>query len=74
VRKRIQPGAGAPLEARRQCWTCARQLPGRPDYYAGVGKAAYISALGSEKGIDNPTGLMPADGPCTCPAVLPAVK
>jgi NitT/TauT family transport system substrate-binding protein len=39
-----------------------------------VGKAAYISALDSEKGIDNPTGLVPADGAGTCLAVLPAVK
>jgi NitT/TauT family transport system substrate-binding protein len=39
-------------------------------YYKGVGKAAYVSALNSEKGIFNPTGLMPADGPNTCLAVL----
>ena len=48
------------------------------DYYAGVGKPAYIAALASEKGIYNPTGVMPADGPKTCLAVLsafnPAVK
>jgi NitT/TauT family transport system substrate-binding protein len=48
------------------------------DYYAGVGKTAYAAALDSEKGIFNPTGLMPADGPKTCLAVLsafnPAVK
>jgi NitT/TauT family transport system substrate-binding protein len=48
------------------------------DYYAGVGKAAYAKALDSEKGIFNPTGLMPPDGPKTCLAVLsafnPAVK
>ena len=31
----------------------ADQMP--PDYYAGVGKAAYVSALNSEKGIYNPT-------------------
>ena len=48
----------------------ANQMP--PDYYAGVGKAAYISALQSEKGIYNPTGMMPADGPATCLAVLAA--
>ena len=48
----------------------ADQMP--PDYYAGVGKAAYVSALESEKGIFNPTGLMPADGPATCLAVLSA--
>jgi NitT/TauT family transport system substrate-binding protein len=48
------------------------------DYYAGVGKAAYVAALNSEKGIFNPDGMMPADGPQTCLAVLsafnPAVK
>jgi NitT/TauT family transport system substrate-binding protein len=43
-----------------------------PDYYAGVGKAAYIAALDSEKGIFNPTGIMPADGPPTNLAVLSA--
>src|SRR5207245_8982173 len=32
-----------------------------PDYYAGVGKAAYAKALDSEKGIFNPTGIMPPD-------------
>jgi len=42
------------------------------DYYAGVGKAAYAAALDSEKGIFNPTGMMPADGPQTCLAVLSA--
>jgi NitT/TauT family transport system substrate-binding protein len=40
------------------------------DYYAGVGKDAYVAALDSEKGIYNPTGVMPADGPKTCLAVL----
>jgi NitT/TauT family transport system substrate-binding protein len=49
-----------------------------PSYYAGVGKAAYAKALDSEKGIFNPTGLMPSTGPATCLAVLsafnPAVK
>jgi NitT/TauT family transport system substrate-binding protein len=48
------------------------------DYYAGVGKDAYAQALDSEKGIFNPTGIMPTDGPKTCLAVLsafnPAVK
>lgn len=48
------------------------------DYYAGVGKAAYAKALDSEKGIFNPTGIMPPDGPKTALAVLsafnPAVK
>jgi NitT/TauT family transport system substrate-binding protein len=42
------------------------------DYYAGVGKAAYAKALDSEKGIFNPTGIMPPDGPKTCLAVLSA--
>jgi NitT/TauT family transport system substrate-binding protein len=40
------------------------------DYYKGVGKDAYVKALDSEKGIFNPTGLMPEDGPKTCLAVL----
>jgi sulfonate transport system substrate-binding protein len=40
------------------------------DYYAGVGKAAYVQALNSEKGIYNPNGLMPAGGPQTCLTVL----
>jgi NitT/TauT family transport system substrate-binding protein len=43
-----------------------------PDYYAGVGKATYAKALDSEKGIFNPTGIMPADGPKTCLAVQQA--
>jgi NitT/TauT family transport system substrate-binding protein len=42
------------------------------DYYAGVGKAAYIKALNGEKGMYNPTGIMPVDGPKTCLAVLQA--
>jgi NitT/TauT family transport system substrate-binding protein len=42
------------------------------DYYQGVGKDAYAKALDSEKGIFNPTGLMPPDGPPTCLAVLSA--
>jgi NitT/TauT family transport system substrate-binding protein len=42
------------------------------DYYAGVGKAAYAKALDSEKGIFNPSGLMPPDGPKTCLAVQDA--
>jgi NitT/TauT family transport system substrate-binding protein len=46
--------------------------------YAAVGKAAYAQALDNEKGIFNPTGIMPADGPKTCLSVLsafnPAVK
>jgi NitT/TauT family transport system substrate-binding protein len=40
------------------------------DYYAGVGKDAYIAALNAEKGIYSPTGLMPADGPKIVNAVL----
>ncbi|HEV7194014.1 MAG TPA: ABC transporter substrate-binding protein [Jatrophihabitantaceae bacterium] len=43
-----------------------------PDYYAGVGKAAYAAALDSQKGIYNPTGIMPPDGPQTCLSVLSA--
>jgi NitT/TauT family transport system substrate-binding protein len=42
------------------------------DYYKGVGKDAYAAALNSEKGIFNPTGIMPTDGPTTCLAVLGA--
>jgi NitT/TauT family transport system substrate-binding protein len=42
------------------------------DYYAGVGKSTYAKALDSEKGIFNPNGLMPADGPKTCLAVQDA--
>ena len=41
------------------------------DYYAGVGKDAYAAALNSE-GHLQPTGVMPADGPPTCLAVLSA--
>jgi len=48
------------------------------DYYAGIGKAAYTKALDSEKGIYNPTGLMPPNGPPTNVKVLttfnPAVQ
>jgi NitT/TauT family transport system substrate-binding protein len=40
------------------------------DYYTGVGKAAYVKALDGEKGMYNPTGIMPSDGPKTCLAVL----
>jgi sulfonate transport system substrate-binding protein len=40
------------------------------DYYAGVGKAAYITALSNEKGIYNPTGIMPPNGPPTNLKVL----
>lgn len=42
------------------------------DYYAGVGKTTYAKALDSEKGIFNPNGLMPEDGPKTCLAVQDA--
>jgi NitT/TauT family transport system substrate-binding protein len=42
------------------------------DYYAGVGKPAYIKALESEKGIYNPTGVMPPTGPPTNLKVLAA--
>jgi NitT/TauT family transport system substrate-binding protein len=41
-------------------------------YYKGVGKAAYVSALKSEMGIFNPTGIMDPTGPPTCLAVLSA--
>jgi NitT/TauT family transport system substrate-binding protein len=42
------------------------------DYYAGVGKAAYTAALQNEKGIYNPTGIMPPNGPPTNLKVLSA--
>lgn len=49
-----------------------------PSYYQGVGKDAYARALDSEKGIFNPTGVMPPTGPATAVSVLsafnPAVK
>jgi NitT/TauT family transport system substrate-binding protein len=48
----------------------ADKMPG--SYYAGVGKDTYAKALDSEKGIFNPTGIMPANGPATCLAVLSA--
>jgi sulfonate transport system substrate-binding protein len=48
----------------------ADQMP--PDYYAGSGKDAYAKAFDSEKGIYNPTGIMPPDGPRTDLAVLQA--
>jgi NitT/TauT family transport system substrate-binding protein len=48
------------------------------DYYTGTGKAAYIKALDEEKGIYNPTGIMPPAGPAIAAKVLttfnPAVK
>jgi NitT/TauT family transport system substrate-binding protein len=34
------------------------QMP--PEYYTGVGRAAYVKALADEKGIYTPDGLMPA--------------
>ncbi len=42
------------------------------DYYAGVGKDAYVAALNNEKGIYNPTGIMPPNGPPTNLKVLSA--
>jgi NitT/TauT family transport system substrate-binding protein len=42
------------------------------DYYSGVGKAAYTQALNNEKGIYNPTGIMPPSGPQTDLNVLSA--
>src|SRR5256885_2917054 len=43
-----------------------------PEYYAGVGKAAYVSALENEKAMYTPDGLMPAGGPQTVLSVLSA--
>lgn len=43
-----------------------------PDYYAGTGKAAYVQALQNEKGIYDPNGVMPPDGPKTVLNVLSA--
>jgi NitT/TauT family transport system substrate-binding protein len=42
------------------------------DYYAGSGKDAYIKAFDSEKGIYNPTGIMPPNGPATDLKILQA--
>ncbi|HEY3711781.1 MAG TPA: ABC transporter substrate-binding protein [Amycolatopsis sp.] len=42
------------------------------DYYAGSGKAAYAKAFDNEKGIYNPTGIMPPSGPATDLKVLQA--
>ncbi|HEY2060808.1 ABC transporter substrate-binding protein [Amycolatopsis sp. NBC_01480] len=42
------------------------------DYYAGPGKAAYAKAFDNEKGIYNPTGIMPPSGPPTDLKVLQA--
>jgi NitT/TauT family transport system substrate-binding protein len=46
------------------------QMPA--DYYSGVGKDAYTQALNNEKGIYNPTGIMPPSGPQTDLNVLSA--
>jgi NitT/TauT family transport system substrate-binding protein len=46
----------------------ADQMPA--DYYAGAGKDAYVQALNNEKGIYNPTGIMPPNGPPTNLKVL----
>lgn len=48
----------------------ADQMPA--DYYAGSGKEAYAKAFDGEKGIYNPTGIMPPNGPPTNLAVLQA--
>ena len=48
----------------------ADQMPA--DYYSGVGKDAYAKAFDNEKGIYNPTGIMPPNGPPTNLAVLSA--
>ncbi|WP_249227784.1 ABC transporter substrate-binding protein [Kutzneria sp. CA-103260] len=48
----------------------ANQMPA--DYYAGSGKDAYAKAFDSEKGIYNPTGIMPPSGPGTDLKVLQA--
>jgi NitT/TauT family transport system substrate-binding protein len=52
------------------------QMP--PEYYQGVGKAQYVSALEAQKGIFSPDGVMPKGGPETVLKVLssfdPAVK
>lgn len=42
------------------------------DYYAGTGKAAWVKAFDSEKGIYNATGIMPPQGPPTNLKVLSA--
>jgi NitT/TauT family transport system substrate-binding protein len=44
------------------------QMPA--DYYAGVGKTGYVQALQNEKGMYNPTGIMPSGGPDVCLKVL----
>ncbi|MCU1523567.1 MAG: transporter substrate-binding protein [Microbacteriaceae bacterium] len=40
------------------------------DYYAGAGLDAYVKAFNAEKGIYNPTGIMPPNGPPTNLKVL----
>jgi NitT/TauT family transport system substrate-binding protein len=46
------------------------QMP--PEYYTGVGRAAYVKALADEKGMYTPDGLMPVGGPQTVLNVLSA--
>ncbi len=48
--------------------TVVEKIPA--DYYAGSGKAAWVAAFDSEKGIYNPTGIMPPSGPPTNLKVL----
>ncbi len=43
-----------------------------PDYYAGIGKDAYVKALDAGKGMFTNDGVMPADGPQTVLNVLSA--
>jgi NitT/TauT family transport system substrate-binding protein len=50
--------------------TIVQKIPA--DYYAGAGKDAWIKAFDSEKGIYNPTGIMPPNGPPTNLKVLSA--
>lgn len=42
------------------------------DYYAGVGKDVYTTALQNEKAMYSPDGLMPSEGPATVLKVLSA--
>lgn len=46
------------------------QMP--PEYYTGVGRAAYVKALSDEKGIFTRDGVMPVGGPQTVLNVLSA--
>lgn len=48
--------------------TIVEKIPA--DYYAGSGKDAWIKAFDAEKGIYNPTGIMPPNGPPTNLKVL----